>query len=77
MRPLAYGCSGGDLIAGAGTPITVADARALWGLYGDELHAARRAGESYAAARASRLARQLLRAVQAQVRWRKASRRVA
>ena len=71
--PLAYWCSGGDLIAGQGSPISIADARALWALYLDEMSAAIAAGDRAAERQAARLAAQLLRAVKARQRWRKAS----
>ncbi len=75
--PLVFWCSGGDLVAGQamgdGAPISVADARALWGLYLDEMSAAIAAGDRTAEVRAARLAVQLLRAVKARQRWRKAS----
>jgi hypothetical protein len=74
--PLAFWCSGGDLIAGqdaSGAPISIADARALWGLYLDEVRAALAAGDRSAEVRAARLAVQLLRAVKARQRWRRAS----
>ena len=77
MRPpLAFWCSGGDLIAGQGSPISIADARALWGLYLDEMSAAIVAGDRTAERRAARLAAQLLGAVKARQRWRKASGRL-
>ena len=71
--PLAYWCSGGDLIAGRGARLSIADARALWGLYLDEARAATAAGDREAETRAARLAAQLLRAVKARQRWVKAS----
>ena len=77
ISPLVFWCSGGDLIAGpspgGGAPISIADARALWGLYLDEMSAAIAAGDRAAERRAARLAAQLLRAVKARQRWRKAS----
>ncbi|HEX4181139.1 MAG TPA: hypothetical protein VHY32_10145 [Caulobacteraceae bacterium] len=75
-RPLAYWSSGGEVVAVGGQVLSTEDQGALGGLHLDEAQAAARAEDWEAGLSALRRVRQLLEAVDAGARWRRAGGRI-
>ena len=72
--PLAYWSCGGEVIGRGGVALSLEDGWALLDLHRDEAWAAGAAADGRGQACASRLARQLVDAIEAAGRWRKAAR---